>query len=189
MEGSLGTGLYGVDIAVIAITLISGLLALARGLVREVFSIVAWIGAIVLSLYLYPYVSPLFAGFIDNTKIADFVSGIIVFLIALLVLSLLAIAISSLVKGKKLNIIDRTLGLIFGLVRGLAIVSFLYLMVSIILFQEDQPTWIKDANTRPVLAYGAQTIYMLVPGRVWKDFGFYAENVEDLIPTTPIAPQ
>jgi membrane protein required for colicin V production len=62
-----------------------------------------------------------------------------------------------------LSPIDRTLGLIFGLVRGAFLVSLAYLALDISLPQNDRPGWIKQAKSEPFLAQGADLLRSALP--------------------------
>jgi membrane protein required for colicin V production len=152
------------DIVVIAIVLLSGLFAFARGFVKEALSVAAWIGAGFAALYGLPYATPLAERFLPKGSVAEAAAGLVVFLVALIILSLLTSAIASRVKDSSLSAIDRTLGLVFGLVRGLVVVCLVYIAFSWALpAKQPQPTWIAEARTLPLLATGAERLRALVP--------------------------
>jgi membrane protein required for colicin V production len=152
------------DIVVIAIVLLSGLFAFARGFVKEALSVAAWIGAGFAALYGLPYATPLAARFVPNGEVAEAAAALVVFLVALIILSLLTSAIASRVKDSSLSAIDRTLGLVFGLVRGLVVVCLVYIAFSWALpAKQQQPTWIAEARTLPLLQTGAERLRALVP--------------------------
>lgn len=118
-----------VDGAVIAIILISGVLAFARGLVRELTSIAGWVGAAVIAYYLVAKVEPLMQ---DVPLLKDLISTScelstmaafgIVFVLALIVLSLFAPLLASVVRGSALGAVDRGFGFLFGLARGILLI-------------------------------------------------------------------
>jgi len=114
-----------VDGAVIAIVLISGILAFARGFVREATSIAGWVGAAVVAYFLAPRVEPLMQevpllrDLIDSScELAMMAAFGIVFVVALVVLSLFAPLLASAVRGRALGTLDKGLGFLFGLARG-----------------------------------------------------------------------
>lgn len=152
------------DIVVIAIVLLSGLFAFARGFVKEALSVAAWIGAGFAALYGLPYATPLAERFLPNGEVAEAAAALVVFLVALIILSLLTSAIAGRVKDSSLSAIDRTLGLVFGLVRGLVVVCLVYIAFSWALpAKQQQPTWIAEARTLPLLQTGAERLRALVP--------------------------
>ena len=114
------------DIAVLAVLAVSGLLALVRGFVREVLSIASWVGAAAAALFLYPELAPHLEGLfgvIEPGPVANIAAGGVIFLVSLIVFSLLAGLIADRVQDSALGPIDRTLGLVFGLVRGAALLG------------------------------------------------------------------
>ena len=114
-----------VDGAVIAIVLISGILAFARGFVREATSIAGWVGAAIAAYFLAPRAEPLMQevpllrDLIDSSCELSMMAAFgIVFVVALIVLSLFAPLLASAVRGRALGTIDKGLGFLFGLARG-----------------------------------------------------------------------
>ena len=81
-----GGGMTWVDLAVFGFILISGLLAFARGLVREVLGIGAWVGAFAAAFFALPATRGIVRGWLPSPEWIDPVSFIIVFLVALIVL-------------------------------------------------------------------------------------------------------
>jgi membrane protein required for colicin V production len=153
------------DIIVIAVVLLSGLFAFARGFVKEALSVVAWVGAAFAALHGLPYAAPLAERFLPKGPVADAAAGFALFLVALVILSFITSAIASRVKKSALSAVDRTLGLVFGLVRGLVLVCLAYIALSWALPAggQPQPTWIAQAKTLPLLANGAERLRQLVP--------------------------
>jgi membrane protein required for colicin V production len=153
------------DMAVIATILFSGLFAFARGFVKEALSVAAWIGAGFAALYGMPYGAPLAGRFLPKGAVADAAAALVIFLAALILLSFASSMIAGRVKGSALSAIDRTLGLIFGLLRGAVLVCLGYIALSWALppARDQQPAWIKDARTPPLLAIGAERLRGLVP--------------------------
>jgi membrane protein required for colicin V production len=156
------------DIGVIAVILLSGLFAFARGFVKEVLSVAAWVGAGFAALYALPYATPIAERFLPRGAVAEAGAGLAVFLVALVVLSILTSAISRRVKDSALSAVDRTLGLIFGLVRGVVLVCLAYIALSWVWpadKPQPQPQWIAGARTLPLLANGAERLRQLLPAQ------------------------
>jgi hypothetical protein len=77
------------DIVVAVVLLISGVIGLFRGFVKETLTIAGWIGAILITLYGYPFVSPLLASFITDSFIANLITASVLFLVSLVLLTIL----------------------------------------------------------------------------------------------------
>ncbi len=120
-----------IDYAVIAIIGISILLSIIHGLVREILSLASWVVAFVVAqLYATDAASLLPAAF-ANPSLRLFGGFLAVFLAVLVVMTLLAIAVSGLIKTAGLGFADRALGAVFGLVRGVAIVMIAVLLAGL----------------------------------------------------------
>jgi membrane protein required for colicin V production len=151
------------DLAIIAVIALSGVFAFARGLVREVLSIAAWVGAAAITLYGFNYVYGIIFRFVATPLLADLIAGAGLFVISLIVLTILTGYTARFVHSSALSPIDRTLGLIFGLARGVVIVSLAYLVVDVSLPQNDRPSWIKEAKSERFLAKGAEMLRGALP--------------------------
>src|SRR6185312_9196932 len=103
------------DIVVVVFILISALWAFARGFVREILGVGAWLGAALVTLYLFNPVRLYLRSVISVDIAADIAAGVGLFLITLILLSMLSHAISRLVRGSMLSPLDRSLGFVFGL--------------------------------------------------------------------------
>ena len=154
------------DIAVIAILLISGLLAYFRGLVREVLSLATWIGAALGTLYGFSYVQPYVRQVISVNILADILAGASLFLVSLVVLTLINHLVSSRVKDSALGAIDRGLGFLFGIARGALLVSVAYIAASWFWVEDELDPYIADSRTLPIVRHGADTLLRVIPGNM-----------------------
>jgi membrane protein required for colicin V production len=166
------------DLSVVAIVALSGLFAFVRGFVREVLAIAAWIGAAVAAVYFYAPATPLFARFITNPTLAQVIAGITIFVVCLLALSIVVGVIASKVRGSVLSPADRTLGLAFGVARGILTLCLVYLLMEKAVDPHTWPAWATDAKSRPLLAYGADEIAAMVPASVWEKAGLSADQAK-----------
>jgi len=119
--------MHWIDILVIATLLISGAFAYMRGFVHEVLSIFAWIGAAAATFFGLPVLKHFTYQFIDNVFIADLVTGIVIFIGTLAILSIVTRQLSKGVKESALGALDRALGFLFGLLRGALLVVLVWI--------------------------------------------------------------
>lgn len=173
------------DIALLAVVLLSGLLALLRGFVHEVLSFGAWVGAALVSLYVFPYLQPHARELIAIQVVADIASGVLVFLVALVLLSLVAKSLAARVQDSSLSSLDRTLGLVFGLVRGAVLVSLAWLIFAWLVPEAQRPAWVKEARAVPMLMRGAELLRSLVPESFIESLGEAAWRGLDQVAPTP----
>jgi len=175
------TGFNNLDYIVIGIVLLSGLLAFMRGFLREIFSLIAWAGAYFAAVKFYPLVMPTMHHYIKADKAVEWASMAVVFVVVLIVLMIIGHLICSLVKGKALTAIDRSLGFLYGLARGALVVGLVYLGVVTVMWpdidkpaaeqQQDKdrnppPDLLMQAKTRPMLDTLAQTLKVLLPQEI-----------------------
>ena len=171
-----------VDIVVIIVIAVSALLALVRGFVAEVMTVVGLIVAMIAVLhgipYLAPYVVPHLEGAFKSEKTLMLatrgVSGVILFFGTLAVTSAASYVISRRIQQTHLSAIDRSLGFLFGLVRGALLVCLMYICVTFVFPPakdgEEPETGsfqavLKEARTGPALASGAHIISSFAPDK------------------------
>jgi membrane protein required for colicin V production len=145
-----------VDIVVLGVLAISALLAFLRGFVREVLGIGAWVGAAAVTWWGAPLARPHFAGwFAGSPDLVDPVTYATLFVVSLIVLLFASHWIGALVRGSVLGGLDRTLGLLFGLVRGAALVVFAYFLVDRVIPPERWPEPVRKAISTDLAFQGA----------------------------------
>lgn len=152
-----------VDLVVIAVVIVSGLLALMRGLVRELLGIAAWVGAVAAAAWAFPIVQPSFRQWIGNPELADPAAFLAVFVLALIVLSIVASLLGGVVRDSALGGVDRTLGMVFGLLRGAVIVIAAYIGLGMVMAPDRWPEPLMQARTLPYAYAGAVWTVRLLP--------------------------
>ncbi|HVI89758.1 MAG TPA: CvpA family protein [Dongiaceae bacterium] len=156
-----------VDICVLAVIGISALLALSRGLVKEVLSILSWVGAVVAVIFLLPRAEPIVGQYIKEPLLAQIASGIGIFILALVVFGIANHYLSANVRSSALGALDRSLGLVFGIVRGAVVVCVAYILMSFAIPNPaSRPDVIREARTEPLVAEGATFLKSLLPADV-----------------------
>jgi membrane protein required for colicin V production len=100
---------------------------------------------------------------IESTLLADAVTIGSIFLISLILLSLLGRSISDYVRQSRIGAIDRSLGFLFGLIRGGVVLCLLYIGLVQIAAVNETPIWLKEAKSNDLLRLGAEGLLKLVP--------------------------
>jgi membrane protein required for colicin V production len=137
------------DVIVIVVVLISAILAMVRGFVREVLSIASWVAAAAAAYFFYKPVVPLVRGWFDSEPVAMIVSAAAVFFVALIVASYVTMKISDWVIDSRVGAFDRAFGFLFGAARGvLLLVVAMHFFVALV---PKPPTWVTEARSKPVL--------------------------------------
>jgi membrane protein required for colicin V production len=157
---------YLADLIVVAIIGLSALFGFVRGFLREVLSIGAWIVAGLATYFGLPYLRPFALQYISHELIADVATGVAIFLVVLVVASVISHVITRSVRESALGPLDRSLGILFGIVRGAVIVSVALLICDNFYAPDNRPQWLKDARTLPVVQIGADFVRQFVPASV-----------------------
>lgn len=167
-----------VDIGVIVILLISAGVSFFRGLIREVLTIVGALGGGFAALTFGPSVIPLTSKWfgIEEGKEAGKLFDMIpmelaaqitayagIFIIVFIILQLASHLISSAAQAVGLGPIDRTLGIFFGLARGLLLLGVLYLPFHLILPEDSKKEWFENSQTMVFVQGTTKWLISFVP--------------------------
>ncbi len=156
------------DGILLAVVLFSGLLAMIRGLSREVLSIGSWIVAAFVAFYFYealsPFVGQYTASVTESKTVADIVAAAIIFAITLIVVSLITMRLADVIVDSRVGALDRTLGFVFGAVRGLLLVVVPLMFYNWLVPEStDQPAWVAQAKSKPLLESIGDSIVQMLP--------------------------
>ena len=180
-----------VDLLVIGIIIASAVYATYRGFVAETLSIFAWAAAAFATLYFAPSAVPLLNGMFSPV-VATLAAYIGVFLIVLIPLSFVSYRFAQGVQASALGTLDRSMGAVFGIIRGLILIAMAYLLFTLIVPVKKQPYWIADAWTLPLVQDTGDVLLSLVPdrdSRAFTDNQTPATRVETPAPTASDMPQ
>lgn len=168
------------DLVVLGILILSALVAFWRGFVREVLTILSLVGAAVATFMFGPRVAPMAQGWIvdENAKDPQTLFGIIpydmvgtalgfglVFLAVLAVLTIASHLLSRVVHFVGLGPIDRSLGVVFGLLRGVVILALLSVVLNFAVAEEKRADYFGDSKTYPYVTYLAELTSAMMPGK------------------------
>lgn len=118
-----------VDAGFVVILLLSALVGVWRGLLREVLSIVSWVAAGYLAYRYHPLAAQLLEQWIAEPTVRRVLAIVGVFVLAALVFALLSHALASVIHGTPLRGVDRGLGALFGIARGALVIAVTVLVV------------------------------------------------------------
>jgi membrane protein required for colicin V production len=161
-----------VDVAVLAVMILSGLLAFSRGLIREVLSIGAWVGAGVFAVAGLPTIRPWLEPHMPSAEWTDPAGYIILFLVSLIILSVIAKAIGGAVRSSVISGVDRSLGLLFGFARGAVLAVAAYILACLAIPPDRWP--------QPVLE--SRSLLYIYNGAVWAARQFPPEYRPTVLP-------
>jgi membrane protein required for colicin V production len=134
-----------------------------RGFTREVLAIASWAAAAAAAYYFYPLVVPYLTPYIHKEVIAQAAAAAIVFFATLIVVSLFTVRLSDAILDSKIGALDRSLGFVFGVARGFLLAVVAFAIFNWLVSEKQQPEWVKNARTRPILTETADRIVALLP--------------------------
>ncbi|MEM0984776.1 MAG: CvpA family protein [Pseudomonadota bacterium] len=170
------------DAVAITLVIISALMAVARGFVRELATLGAFIAALAAAYYTRSFLrNPVSAVMPDNAPswTADFILILFAFLAVYIAVAMLGHRVSENVQSVEgIGAIDRLAGLAFGLARGAVAIVFFVYVLQLGIARDQIPEWIADARTYPYFANAADYVHENAP-RI-------AEDVNEAVPpSTP----
>ena len=151
------------DFILLGVMLVSALLAMIRGFMREVLSIAAWVIAAAATLYAYAKLLPYAKTYFNNDVVAAaaVIGG--TFLGTLIIVSVITVRFSDMVLDSRVGALDRTLGFLFGLGRGLIIVVVAFLFFAWLVPPRTQPSWVANAKSKVVLQRTGDWLISMLP--------------------------
>jgi membrane protein required for colicin V production len=180
------------DLEIISIIAISVVFGLLRGLIKSTVSFVGWAISFVLAARFSESFIPLFEKYAGNSDMANVISAAVLFLffaIIIAILNSIIITVVSIICG---GIIDRSLGLFFGFVRGCFLVSFAFYFMTIMwpsldvkdrsdVYEDNYklPKWAKNSESLLLLARGSNFISQYMPEKLEKGLQRSLEESKD----------
>ena len=112
----------GFDYAVLTVLALAVLLSVIRGAVREVLALSGWVAAFLVANVMAPHLALMLPEEIPSEALKLLLAFVALFIATLVVAGLATLAVSELVKAAGLTPLDRSLGAVFGVARGVLIV-------------------------------------------------------------------
>jgi membrane protein required for colicin V production len=166
------------DYVFTVVILISTILALTKGLTREITSMVALIGGFYLAVFFYPVLGVWFKEFTSTLAIANLLGFVLIFVGCLLIGALVAYLINRFIKMASLQWMDRVLGGVFGFIRGWLISSIIVL--GLVAFPVRQNLLARSVLA-PYLLAGARAAVLVVPPELKEKFNEGYQKVLQLL--------
>ena len=148
MTSNVLSQLIWVDYVILGIIAISAIIGLFRGLVKEAFSLGGWVVAIIIGIRFNQGFAVYLVDYIELPSVRLAVAFVILLLLSLLLCSMLSYLLSQIVDKTGLSGTDRFAGLLFGIARGMVVMSVLVLLAGLTPLPQD-PWWAQSALIGP----------------------------------------
>lgn len=161
--------LTSLDYVYIIVLLASTVWATIRGGVYETIATLSWVVAAVAARFASPWLDSVFQGWFklqDSTVVTLVASYFVVFFVILLLVGFINQKLRDKIQESMMNVTDHTLGVIFGIIRGVVVMGFVYWIT--LWYYSDIPhipRWLENARTRPIMQMTAVKLdEWFVPG-------------------------
>lgn len=152
------------DFLVLGLLGISAAVGFARGAVREVFALTALVVAAGLAILGLPVFAPMVRDVVQPGWLGTAAALVLVFVVAFVALRLIGAGVARQVQNTQmLGFLDRSLGLLIGLGRGLIVLGALYLMFNAATPEDLRPRWMTGAQTWPIASNMGRLLESLAP--------------------------
>ena len=152
------------DIVFVLIVLVSALVGYARGAIKELVTLCAFLLAALAAVFALPYSGALFRRLVHPAWAGNACAVLVVFVLAYIVVRVIGGLITRHVHGSALGGLDRAAGGVFGVARALVLVGAFFLVFSAVTPPELSPKWISDGFTWPVARASGRTLTVFAPG-------------------------
>jgi membrane protein required for colicin V production len=136
-EGVAARLMIAVDYIILAIIIISAVMGLVRGLLREAVAVITWFLAIVLAWSFASSLEPMLGGILVGSPLRIWAARAIIFVGVLLLGGAVSTLLGHYVRVSMFAGMDKFLGFVFGLVRGVVIVGAFTIAVQALRMDED----------------------------------------------------
>ena len=158
------------DYTILAILIMSVIVSLFRGLIREVLSLLIWIGAFWLAWTFVDQGADWLQPFIELPSARHLLAFVALFIAALIVGGLINFLVGKMINKTGLGATDRFFGMFFGLGRGIIAVTLLVLFIQATPFSQDP--WWKDSKLTPQFSKLANWVKQQMPEDLAEYFSF-----------------
>ncbi|MCB1783700.1 MAG: CvpA family protein [Alphaproteobacteria bacterium] len=183
-----------VDGIVVLVLLISALIAFLRGFIREVLTIFGLVGGGIAAYFGGPIFAPTvrnWLGVVEGQEpeklfdmvpypmLADGLAYISLFIVFVVLFSIISHFLAEGAKKIGLGAIDRTLGVLFGLARGVLLLGLLYLPFYYFVDKDQTEKWFKDSKTQPYVQATSAAIAQFFPADAQESVENAAEKIDE----------
>ena len=152
------------DLIVILLLAVSGLIGCLRGATREVLTVVAFVLGVAVALLSLRFTGPLLRPLVHVGWLAKAVAGLAVFVVVYLLARIIGARLVHNVRQiDSLSLLDRVIGLAFGLVRALVLLGVFQLLFQAATPADRAPKWIAQATLYPLAVDSGRVLRLLAP--------------------------
>ena len=172
------------DVILLSLLIVSSLIGLMRGFIREVLSLGSWVAGAWVTLNFFDDCRRLLQNYIESDVIAGVAAVLLLFTASLIGFSLASRFISKVVQSIGLiGPVDRSLGFFFGLTRGAMLICVGYIVtLQMVPAQAKEPDWVTGSVLLPQVAKLSELLQKAVPGTLVKPSDYSLARLKAQMP-------
>ena len=139
------------DLVILIIIFCFGLFSLFRGFIKELFSIVGWIFAIILATSYTPFVLSKIQVMLPSISLSPLIAGVLIALIVYILFRILGGFFQKKLGKANVSAINRSLGFLLGVAKGFALVCITIFITKTFLNEAEYPKWLRTSKSLPLI--------------------------------------
>lgn len=151
------------DLAIIVIILGSGLFSFFRGFAKEIVSIIAWLTAVTAGIMITPHLKPKLLDVIPNLEYAQWIIAVLIGLASFIFITVIGNRVRKRVSLDESPSINRSLGFLYGVIKGLVLVAFIFIGIKWFLNGQKHPSWISSSKSVPLIERSVDLVLKHLP--------------------------
>lgn len=157
------TELNNLDVIILIVVGISGLIALSRGLIKEVLSIVGWVLSGFAVVWLLPFFTKITNQYVSSGLVSGILSAVFILILFMVIWILVTDSMVGKIRSSKLSGLDRILGLFFGIMRAFLLIILIYILCGWCVPADRQPEFMRKSKYFQIAGSFAEPIENLIP--------------------------
>ena len=139
------------DLVILIIIFCFGLFSLFRGFIKELFSIIGWIFAIILATSYTPFVLSKIQVMLPSISLSPLIAGVLIALIVYILFRILGGLFQKKLGKANVSAINRSLGFLLGVAKGFALVCITIFITKTFLNEAEYPKWLRTSKSLPLI--------------------------------------
>tara|TARA_B100000700_G_scaffold17292_1_gene17111 strand:- start:245 stop:922 length:678 start_codon:yes stop_codon:yes gene_type:complete len=158
------------DLAILIIVFCFGLFSLFRGFIKELFSIIGWIVAILLAVFFTPFFLSKIQFVLPSINFNPLIAGVLIALIIYIFFRILGGLFQKRLGKANISAINRSLGFLLGVAKGYALVSITIFVTKTFLNEAEYPNWLRTSKSLPLIESTTMFVASKLPIYLQKNF-------------------
>tara|TARA_B100001989_G_scaffold242294_1_gene208946 strand:- start:1067 stop:1750 length:684 start_codon:yes stop_codon:yes gene_type:complete len=151
------------DFVILIIIFFFGLFSLFRGFIKEIFSIIGWVIAILLAIFFTPFVLSKIQVVLPSIRFSPLIAGVLITLIVYILLRIFGSLFEKRLGKTNISAINRSLGFLLGVAKGYALVCITIFTTKAFLNEAEYPNWLRSSKSLPLIESTTMSLASRLP--------------------------